>query len=168
MNGAGGAGGATCVGSGCSIAVEYTCMGGGNEQISLGLDVVNKSAAPLMLSDLRIRYWFTMDSISSLLMSCDFSQIDCNNLGSQFMTVAPARTNANAYFDLFFLPRAGTLAPGANIGPTNLRVQTSPFSATFNQTDDYSYDCSKQNMAIESQLITAYVGGVLVWGKEPQ
>jgi hypothetical protein len=143
-------------------------MGGGAGQISLGLDVVNRGTAPLMLSDLRIRYWFTMDSISSLLMSCDFSQLDCNNLGSQFMTVAPPRTKANAYFDLFFLPRAGTLAPGANIGPTNLRVQTSPYSTTFVQTDDYSYDCSMPNLPIESQLITAYVGGVLVWGTEPQ
>jgi hypothetical protein len=141
-------------------------MGAAQDQINFGIDIINRSSAPLLLTDVRVRYWYTTDDLSSDQLDCDFSQLGCGVIGSQFVAVVPPRPKANAYFDIIFLQGSGMLAPGANIGPTNVRAHNRLYNQ-LNEADDYSFDCSMPKVAIETQLVTAYVGGVLVWGVEP-
>ncbi|MNY40735.1 Beta-mannanase/endoglucanase A precursor [compost metagenome] len=85
-------------------------------------------------------------------------------LGS-FVKRVPAAAGADYYVEISFSPAAGSLAPGANTGEIQLRINKTDWS-NYNETGDYSYDPAKTAYTDWSR-VPLYLNGVLVWGLQP-
>lgn len=129
--------------------------------------ITNNGTAPLALSTLTLRYWYTAEGAPPAVQqaSCDFAQVvGCSQLTMAFVPVVPPRTGADCYFEVGFTAGAGELAPGATLNDIEVRFNKSDFTA-YDETDDYSYTASTSFRP--TTKVTAYVAGVLVSGVEP-
>jgi len=166
--GAGGAG--TC--PGCKITVDYTCNSGAPDQALFVVDATNAGSSLVLLKDLTLRYWFTVDAGKPQELDCDQAQLTCAYILTSmstppvsFVPVTPPRTNANEYVEIAF--KQGAIDVNGKTGNINLRLHNKDFTP-MNQADDYSADCGSTGQDHNNPKITAYIKGVLVGGTEPQ
>ncbi|HEV3032864.1 MAG TPA: cellulose binding domain-containing protein [Polyangia bacterium] len=155
------------------VKVLYTCRSNDTGQASFVLDVTNEGSFSFALSDLSLRYWYTIDAGKEQELDCDVASLGCTNIvtsadtpGPKFVAVMPPKPKANEYVEIAFKPGAFALDPLLETGQIQLRLHNKDFSPIV-QTDDFSYDCSAMGAAIESTKITAYIDGILIWGSEP-
>jgi len=134
------------------------------------LKIINNGGAPIPLSELSVRYWFTRDTSSTLNAACDFAALssttsndDCAQLTQSFVTVSPARPTADRYLEVRFTS-SGVLAPGGATGELQLRFSKADFS-NFDENNDYSHRIS--STYLDSTKITVYRNNVLIWGTPP-
>lgn len=128
--------------------------------ISMVLAVRNEGAT-YPTSDLTLRYWFTPGTTQEFTFTCDYAVSATNvtltpNVGVTFGTTA-----TSAYAEIS-IDSADDI--GAGIDTLQLRLYTPMFSA-LTHTDDFSYIAAANNVVNEN--ISAYVGGVQVFGCEP-
>jgi hypothetical protein len=188
-NGAGGAGGAagaaganagtagsggagTC--PGCKINVTYTCLTSASDSRSFVVEAKNAGAMLVLLKDLKLRYWYTVDAGKEQELDCDTAHLTCPYIITNqspppaqpvYAAVTPPRTKANEYVEIAITQ--GAIDVGGTTGSIQLRLHNKDYSPV-NQANDYSADCGSIGQAHDSGKITAYVGGVLVGGTEPQ
>jgi hypothetical protein len=118
------------------------------------------------LSTLTIRYWYTIDTVQPQTAWCDFATLGCSNIVESFVSVSPARTNADTYLLVGFASGAGNLAAnGGSTGEIQARFNKNDFS-NYTESNDYSYDVTKTSYA-DWAKVTLYQNGTLVWGTEP-
>jgi Cellulose binding domain len=174
-----------CTGGACTPAVNLQvqlAMGttGTTAQISPHFKIINNSTAGMAavpLSELTVRYWYTIDAGSTTqAANCDYATRACAQLNygaTSFVTVNPAKTNADRYFEFGFKTGAGSLAAGGNAstdtspsttGEIQLRINKSDFS-NYTQTNDYSYNGVTGYTA--TTKVTVYRNGTLIYGTEP-
>jgi cellulose 1,4-beta-cellobiosidase len=166
--GAGGAG--TC--AGCKITVDYTCLSGASDQALFIVNATNAGSTLVLLKDLTLRYWFTVDAGKEQELDCDQAQLTCAYILTSastppvsFVPVTPPRTNANEYLEIAI--KQGAIDVNGTTGNIQLRLHNKDFTP-MNQADDYSADCASTGQAHDNPKITAYIKGVLVGGTEPQ
>jgi hypothetical protein len=129
--------------------------------------ILNSGTAAVPLSSVTMRYWFTNEnSADPLVFACDYAQVNCANITSKFVTLSPARTKANSYVELGFTAAAGSVAPGQGTGEIQTRVHHVNWS-NFNTTETYSFISDPSFVYKDTQTVTVYVNGALVWGTEP-
>src|SRR5215471_9977534 len=130
--------------------------------------IINNGTDTVPLSSVTMRYWFTNNTPSDpLVFACDWAQVNCSNVTSQFVTLSPARTKATSYVQLGFTAGAGSLAAGQNTGEIQTRVHHVNWS-NFITTDSYSFIADPSFVYKDTQTVTLYQGGALVWGAEPK
>jgi hypothetical protein len=130
------------------------------------LNVVNTGTENIPLSQLTIRYWYTVEAPQPQTWACDYSTtVPCADFTVTFSAVVPARAGASDAFDVGFLGAAGTLAAGGQTQGFGIRVGKTDFS-NYSQSDDYSYAPNLSQLT-DDPKITLYRNGVLVWGTEP-
>src|SRR5262249_37799786 len=102
---------ATPTGSGI-LKLQYMTTGTAATatQIRAQFKIVNLSGASVPLSQLKIRYYFTIDSASSLTFSCDYAGFGCANVSGSFVPVNPAASGADYYMEVTFSSVAGSIA----------------------------------------------------------
>ncbi|WP_218030970.1 cellulase family glycosylhydrolase [Dictyobacter aurantiacus] len=152
---------------GVSLQINYHDGDSGsvtNNSIRPLVEVVNKGQSAINLSDVTIRYWYTIDSNQSQTFNCDYSGIGCGNISGKFVPVS-GRTNADYYVEIGFTSGAGSLAAGATSPEIQDRFNKNDWS-NYNQANDYSYNGSQLSYA-PAPKITAYYQGHLIWGTEP-
>ncbi|MEP6654068.1 MAG: cellulose binding domain-containing protein [Myxococcales bacterium] len=155
-----------------TLKVQYRAVAPspGDNQIRASLNIVNGGGTSIPLRELKIRYWYTVDTSRAQTVHCDFAQVGCSRITGQFVTVSPARPGADRYLEVGFTNTAGNLAPGARTGEIQGRVQKTDFS-NYNEANDYSYTTSSGVPAPTSLVdwtrVTLYRNGVKVWGTEP-
>jgi Cellulose binding domain/GDSL-like Lipase/Acylhydrolase family/Carbohydrate esterase 2 N-terminal len=149
------------------LKVQYMTLGTAATatQIKPQFKIVNLSGASVPMSQLKIRYYFTIDTASTLVFSCDYAGFGCANLSGSFVAVNPAASGADYYLELTFSSMAGSIAPGLTSGTIMTRFNKANWS-NFNQSDDYSFDATKTAFA-DWNRVTLYRNGVLIWGIEP-
>lgn len=130
------------------------------------LQIVNTGSAPVALSKVTVRYWFTNNGTQSVSYWCDWAQIGSANLTGTVKTVSPARTKADRYLEIAFKTSAGNLSAGGSTGEIQSRFSKSDWT-NFTQTDDASYDPTKASSYADWNKVTVYYEGALVWGVEP-
>jgi hypothetical protein len=129
--------------------------------------VVNTSASAVPLSSLTMRYWFTNESPSDPLeFNCDWAQVNCSNITGRFVVLSPATSKANTYLEISFGAGAGSVAAGQNSGEIQTRAHHVRWS-NFNTTETYSFISDPSFVYKDTQTVTLYQNGALIWGVEP-
>jgi len=92
--------------------------------------------------------------------------VGCSNVTSRFVALSPTRTKANTVLEIGFTAGAGSLAAGQSSGEIQTRIHHANYS-NFNTTETYSFISDPSFVYKDTQTVTLYVNGVLVWGVEP-
>jgi hypothetical protein len=158
---------AACTPQGC-VAVGIRCRHSvfdvpSDSLIRPELSVNNNSPAPVSMSDLKVRYWYTADGTPSQAARCEYAEVGTDLVRPSVHTLTPARPRADTYVELTFSPATQTLERYAT-AEIRLTVANGA-DRPFNETDDHSWsgapdftDCDK---------VTLYYKDVLIWGAEP-
>ncbi|WP_110842512.1 glycoside hydrolase family 44 protein [Paenibacillus flagellatus] len=127
--------------------------------------IVNASRSPIALSDVKVRYYFTIDGEEKPLSIGFWSSVpdQSRNVSASFVKMPTPAADADRYLEIGFADGAGTLAPGGDV-VINTWINKSDWS-NFDQTNDYSFERSTD--LSDSLKTTAYVSGHLSWGQEP-
>ncbi|GGS67971.1 hydrolase [Planobispora rosea] len=120
--------------------------------------LVNDGTAPVPLSQVKIRYYFTGET--SYRFACSWAVVSCSTVTGHFVPLASPAPGADRYLEVGFT--SGTLAPGANTGDMQLRFHRADWQ-NFTQSDDYSFGASRTSYA-DWDKVAVYVGGQLAWG----
>ncbi len=147
------------------LKVQYRAAdtNAGDNQIKPHINIVNHGSSSVSLSELTVRYWYTIDGVKDQQYHCDYAQIDCNNVSGQFVQLASPVTGADHYLEISF--SGGTLAAGGQTGEIQNRFHKSDWS-NYDESDDYAFDATKTALA-DWDRVTLYRNGQLVWGTEP-
>lgn len=133
-----------------------------DNQIRMGLQLVNTGSTAVDLSTVKLRYWFTPEAGSSTFgTACDYAVIGCGNL-SLAVKSGGSQAGASHYLEVSF--GSGSLAAGASTGEMQLRMNKSDWS-NFNEADDYSR--STATSFTDASKVGVYVAGALSWGTAP-
>jgi cellulose binding protein with CBM3 domain len=128
---------------------------------------INTGTDSVPLSSLTMRYWFTNETPADpLVFECDWAQVSCANITSKFVVLSSPATKANTYLEIGFKPAAGSLAPGQGTGEIQTRIHHVRWSE-FITTDTYSFISDPSFVYKDTQTVTLYLAGALVWGVEP-
>jgi cellulose 1,4-beta-cellobiosidase len=129
--------------------------------------IVNTGASPVSLSSLTMRYWFTNENTSDPLeFDCDWAQVKCSNISGRFVVLSTPLSKANTYLEISFKAGAGSVAAGQSSGEIQTRVHHVNWS-NFNTTASYSFISDPSFVYKDTQTVTLYQNGTLVWGTEP-
>ncbi|WP_407643526.1 glycoside hydrolase family 6 protein [Cohnella endophytica] len=155
-------------GSGTSSLVVQYKAGNTNatdNQLGPHFNIKNTGTTAVSLSNVKLRYYFTKDTNSSLNFYCDYAQVGTSNISGAFVTISPAKTGADTYLEISFNAAAGSIAAGGQSGDIQVRVAKTDWS-NFNENDDYSFDGTKAAY-VDWNKATLFLNGTLAWGIEP-
>ncbi|WUN26482.1 hypothetical protein OG878_27840 [Streptomyces sp. NBC_00316] len=156
------AGGGTGTGS---LKVQYknTDSSATDNQIRMGLQLVNTGSAAVNLSTVKVRYWFTPEAGASTFgTACDYAVVGCGSVTHGVTSSGSSAAGASHYLEVGF--GSGTLAAGASTGEIQLRLNKTDWS-NFSETDDYSR--ATNTAYADASKIGVYVSGTLTWGTAP-
>lgn len=128
------------------------------------IKLINTGTTAINLSDVKIRYYYTINGEKDQAFWCDYSTIGSSNVNGTFVKMSTPKTNADYYLEFSFKSAAGTLNAGQSI---EVQGRFSKVDWTnYTQTDDYSFGDSNSSYA-DWNKTTVYISDVLVWGVEP-
>ncbi|MNW23373.1 Endoglucanase Z precursor [compost metagenome] len=126
--------------------------------------VINTGDSAIQLSDVTLRYYYTIDGEQEQSFWCDWASIGSEHVTSKFVKLENPVDDADYYLELGFTSSAGTLAPGES-ADIQARFSKNNWS-NYNQDNDYSFKASSSQFA-DNEQVTGYVNNQLVWGIEP-
>ncbi|GAA0383628.1 glycoside hydrolase family 9 protein [Paenibacillus motobuensis] len=136
-----------------------------DNQIRAQFRIVNTGSESIALSNVKLRYYYTIDGDKPQEFHCDYAYVGSGNVNGNFVKMSPAAPGADYYLELSFSSGAGVLAPGSSSGDIQVRFNKTDWS-NYNESDDYSYDGTQQSYA-DWERATLYQNGTLIWGIEP-
>ena len=129
---------------------------------------INTGTTAVPLSSVTFRYWFTNETPADpLVFECDYATVSCSNITAKLVTLPAPVAGANMYVEIGFKAAAGSLAPGQSTGEIQTRIHHVNWS-NFNTTETYSFISDPSFVYKDTQTVTLYVDGALVWGAEPR
>lgn len=137
----------------------------GDNQLRPLFKIVNTGKETISLSDLTLRYYYTIDGDKSQQFNCDYAFVGSGNVSGRFVKLDHQVTGGDHYVEISFAPEAGSLAPGKDSGEIQTRINKTDWT-NYSEDDDYSYGGSQQAFADWSK-VTLYRNGTLIWGIEP-
>ncbi len=152
-------------GGGGAVRAQYknTDAAVTDNQIRMGLQLVNTGSTPVDLATVEVRYWFSGDSgATSFATWCDWAVTGCGNVTHGVSASGSAAPGADRYLEVGFA--SGTLAPGASTGEIQVRLAKSDWSA-FDESDDYSR--AANTAYADNPRVGVYHSGTLTWGTAP-
>jgi cellulose binding protein with CBM3 domain len=138
-----------------------------DNQLYAHYQIINTGTTSVPLSSLTMRYWFTNETPTDpLVFACDYALVNCSNVTAKFVALPSPLTKANTYLQIGFTAAAGSIAPGQSSGEIQTRIHHVNWS-NFITTDSYSFISDPSFVYKDTQTVTLYLNGVLVWGTEP-
>ncbi|WP_233261800.1 endo-1,4-beta-xylanase [Vitiosangium sp. GDMCC 1.1324] len=150
-----------------SLVVQYRAadINTGDNGFKPHFKIQNTGGDPVAMSELAIRYWFTIDGEKPLAFYCDYAGVGNSNVTGRYVTLGTGKTGADHYLEITFNSSAGSIPAGGNSGEIQTRTHKTDWS-NFNESNDYSFDPSKTSFS-NWERVTLYRNGQLVWGTEP-
>ncbi|SCF56642.1 glycoside hydrolase family 6 protein [Streptomyces sp. Ncost-T10-10d] len=134
-----------------------------DNQIRMGLQLVNTGSTAVDLSTVKVRYWFTPEAgARTFSTACDYAVIGCSHVNSGVSSSGGSAAGASHYLEVGF--GSGSLAAGASTGEIQLRLNKTDWS-NFDEADDYSRGTN--TAYADASKIAVYAGGTLSWGTAP-
>lgn len=143
-----------------AISILYTDRSDGqsdNQKITMNLSIQN-SGGDFTLSDLVIRYWFTADGQRDFTAFTDYSSIGKDNVCIDF-----GDQLNSGFADIGFT--VSDSINGDGVDEVQIRFNASN-NGNLDQSNDFSFLANANRAPNEN--ISAYLGGILVAGCEPQ
>jgi hypothetical protein len=138
-----------------------------DNQLYAHFQIINTGTTSVSLSSLTMRYWFTNEAPTDpLVFACDYALVTCGDITSNFVALPSPVTKANTYLQIGFTAAAGSIAPGQSSGEIQTRIHHVNWS-NFITTDSYSFISDPSFVYKDTQTVTLYLNGALVWGTEP-
>ncbi len=132
--------------------------------ISPKFKIFNAGDEDIKLSDVKLRYYYTIDGEKSQNFWCDWSSAGSGNVTGRFVKMDAPKTGADYYLEVGFTEGAGSIAPGGSV-EVQARFSKTDWS-NYTQTGDYSFN-SLNTSYIDWDKVTGYQKGSLSWGIEP-
>lgn len=132
--------------------------------ISPRFKVVNTGDSAIQLSNVKLRYYYTIDEEKAQNFWCDWASIGSANVTGNFVKLETPVAGADYYLEIGFTSSAGTLNPGQS-AEIQARFAKTDWS-NYNQADDYSFKASS-NQFVNNEQVAGYMNDQLVWGIEP-
>jgi hypothetical protein len=156
-----------CVSCGLSLQYQDGTPGTGttNTQPKPQFKLVSDGSAVVPLSQLTIRYWYTIDAAPEPMVSlCDYTTLaaGCSAVTMSHVLVSPARPNADHYMEVGFTSSAGNTP----LSEVRLRYHSADSQFVLNLANDYSREITG-NSYVTWNHVTLYRNGALIWGVEP-
>ncbi|HEY7370736.1 MAG TPA: cellulose binding domain-containing protein, partial [Polyangia bacterium] len=137
------------------------------QEIKVTFEILNPGSVTKQLSDIKVRYYFSLTTPLPPTVYIDFAQ----KVPKEMVT----STVTTSYVELGFAPGTGSLAAFDNlIGTDQIQLRLGNYSTTTwntSQDDDYSYkSCAgvTNTMAYADRTtMPGYYQGQLAWGSEP-
>lgn len=127
------------------------------------LRIANTGTAPVDLSTVTARYYFTRDGGAPTVSAwCDYAAVGCAQMRLRVVPLSSPVAGADAYLEVGFA--GGTLAAGRDTGDIQLRMSKADWSA-FDERDDHSR--APSSAYTEARSVPAYTGTALAWGAPP-
>jgi hypothetical protein len=130
--------------------------------------LVNHTPEDIPLSQLKVRYWYAMNSTQAQTFNCDYATLGCGGVAGTFVPLPPGHANRTAGSDTFvevvFSGAAGTLPAGGQV-ELYLRINKTDWS-NYAEAGSYSFGAST-TVLTRWNRITVYRNGGLAWGVEP-
>jgi hypothetical protein len=138
-----------------------------DNQLYAHYQIINTGTTAVQLSTVTMRYWFTNETPSDpLVFNCDYAQLNCSNISTRFVVLSTPVNKANTVLEISFNAAAGSLAPGQSTGEIQTRIHHAAYS-NFNTTETYSFISDPSFVYKDTQTVTLYLNGSLIWGVEP-
>lgn len=155
----------TPVEDGLKVQYKSNDSSSNDNQIRPSFKLVNTSDQPISLKDITLRYYYTIDGEQPQQFNCDYAAVGSANIIGNFVKLAQPVEGADHYVEISFSSAAGDLAPGADTGDIQVRINKANWT-NYNKTNDYSFSATQTSYA-DWGKVTAYHGGVLLYGIEP-
>jgi uncharacterized protein (DUF362 family) len=133
-------------------------------QLYLNIKAVNTGSSAVALSNVKVRYYYTINGAQTQNFYCDYTPVGSSNVKGSFVTMGTPTTGADTYVEVTFTSGAGGLAAGGST-TVQARVAKSNWS-NYTQTDDYSFNSTGATF-VDWTKVTGYVSDSLQWGTEP-
>jgi len=124
----------------------------------------NTGTTDINLSDVTLRYYYTIDGEKAQTMWCDWSTAGTANVTGKFVKLPVAANEADYYLEIGFTSAADVLAAGGSV-EVQVRFSKNDWS-NYTQTGDYSYQGTGSSY-VDWDKVTGYLAGNLQWGIEP-
>ena len=132
----------------------------------------NTSNTTINLSNIKIRYYYTVDGEKGQTYYCDYAQQvtasgSQSNITSSVTGAAQksaVKTGSDYYLEISFSSNAGSLKPGEKVEIQG-RLTKSDWT-NYTQSNDYSFNSTATSYT-ENSKITVYLSGNLIYGLEP-
>jgi hypothetical protein len=126
------------------------------------LTINNSGSAAVLFAQLKIRYWYTIESPSAEELTCRGPTEICANLTGTFQSVS--RPDADRVLELSFDSGAGSIDAGGSVSVELAFHKTD--DSDYDEANDYSYE-PQTLLPVDFARVTLYRSGLLVWGVEP-
>ena len=128
--------------------------------ISPRIKLTNTGTTPINLSDITIRYYYTIDGEKEQKFWCDWSNIGASKITGNFEKLESPKSDSDYYFELGFND-TGAIKPD-NVVEMHLRIAKSDRS-NFKQTNDFSFNKTAKKY-IDWDKVGVFINDELVWG----
>jgi len=135
-----------------------------NNSLSPKFKISNNGTTSVTLSDVKIRYYYTINGEVDQNFWCDWSSVGSSNITGTFVKMSAAKTDADYYLEIGFTSGAGNLAAGES-AEIQIRVTKANWT-NYTQTDDYSFEGTAMSY-VDWTKVTGYISNSLKWGIEP-
>ncbi|WP_438446397.1 glycoside hydrolase family 44 protein [Gorillibacterium sp. sgz5001074] len=132
------------------------------QMITPELEIVNTGTSAVKLSDLKARYYFTIDGEKPFTIGF-WTTTAKETVKTEFVKMPIPSVLADYYLEISFPNSTAELKPGSKVGVYTW-INKNDWSS-FEQTGDYSF--VNNGSAADNPKATGYLAGSLAWGKEP-
>jgi|GEM_PF-2893195 len=146
------------------LKVQYRCMerSANTNSIRAHFNIINDGDENIPMSELELRYCFTLENPASQEFHCDYAQVGSSNVNGSFINIS----GDEYYTSISFSSGANNLNAKSNSGEIQTRWNKINWS-NYNQSNDYSFNPDLTSFTDWSK-VELYRNGIKIWPQENQ